>query len=60
MTRTLKQATFVEKSRRHANMRAILILAALAFVLVVGVQPGTMRAIIRDTGLTVEEFMKLL
>jgi len=41
-------------------MRAILILAVLAFVLVVGVQPGTMRAIIRDTGLTVEEFMKLL
>jgi membrane-bound serine protease (ClpP class) len=40
MTRTLKQATFVGKSRRHANMRAILILAVLAFVLVVGVQPA--------------------
>ncbi len=40
MTRTLKQATLQGKSRRRANMKTILILTVLAFVLVVGLQPA--------------------
>ena len=40
MTHSLKQALLVTQSRRQANMKAILLLAVLAFVLVAGLQPA--------------------
>ena len=52
LTRTLKEAVFLTEVRRQANMRAILLLAVLAFVLVAGLQP--VHAVAQGTVLVVQ------